>query len=155
MNLNKVFLIGNLVVDPEMRSTNAGQNVCSFRIATNRVWNDKNGQKQQQTEYHNIVAWGKQAETISTYLRKGNMVMVEGRLQTRSWEDNSGNKRYTTEIVAESFQFGPKGGSAASSPSADRSATKSHDDDDENDALKDIPIIEEDKDDIDINDIPL
>jgi len=161
MNLNKVFLVGNLVSDPEMRSTTAGQSVCSFRLATNRVWNDKAGQRQQQAEYHNLVAWGKQAETIATYLRKGHMILVEGRLQTRSWDDKqSGQKRYTTEIIVENFQFGPKGATStstsASSPAPKMSKPASADEDEsDNDTLKDIPIIEEDQDDIDINDIPL
>ena len=159
MNLNKVFLIGNLVADPEMRQTSSGQSVCSFRIATNRIWNDKSGQRQTQTEYHTCVAWGKQAETISTYLRKGNMIMVEGRLQTRSWDDKqTGAKRYTTEIVVENFQFGPKGatnpGTTNSKPASSKPTAKDNDENEEEN-LKDIPIINEDEEDIDINDIPL
>jgi single-strand DNA-binding protein len=109
MNLNKVFLLGNLTADPEMRSTPSGQPVCNFRIATNRIWIDKNtGQKQQRTEYHTVVAWQKLATIASQYLSKGRLVFVEGRLATRSWEDPSGNKRFRTEIIAENLQLGPK-----------------------------------------------
>lgn len=112
MNLNKAMLIGRITKDPQLKTTPGGQSVCSFSIATNRTWTDKNGQKQEQSEFHNIVAWGKTAENISAYLTKGCEILVEGRLQTRSWDDKQGNKRYTTEIVAETVQFGakPQGG---------------------------------------------
>ena len=110
MNLNKVFLIGNLTADPELRNTPSGQPVCNFSIATNRIWNDKNtGQQQKKTEFHNIVAWQRLAEIVSQFLKKGGLVYVEGRLETRSWDDqSSGNKRYKTEIVAERIQLGPR-----------------------------------------------
>jgi len=109
MNLNKVFLIGRLTADPEMRSTPSGQAVCSLRIATNRIWTDReSGQRQEKTEYHNIVLWRRLAEIASQYLTKGSLVLIEGRLETRSWEDASGNKRYRTEIIAENLQLGPK-----------------------------------------------
>lgn len=108
MNLNKVFLIGNITRDPELRHTQGGTAVCSFSIATNRSYNDAQGRKQTQTEYHNIVAWGKQGETIAQYMRKGSLIMVEGRLQTRQWQDKQGAKHYSTEIIAEGFQFGPR-----------------------------------------------
>lgn len=109
MNLNKVFLIGNLTADPELRNTPSGQPVCNFRMATNRIWNDKTtGQKQQKVEYHSIVAWRRLAEIVSQYLTKGSMVYIEGRLETRSWEDSTGNKRYRTEIIAENLQLGPR-----------------------------------------------
>lgn len=108
MNLNKVFLIGRLTVDPQLRSTAGGQPVASFGLATNRVWNDKSGERKEATEFHNIVVWGKQAETVSRFLVKGSLVLVEGRLQTRDWEGKDGQKRRTTEIIAERVQFGPK-----------------------------------------------
>ena len=109
MNLNKVFLIGRLTADPEMRSTPSGQAVCSLRIATNRIWTDReSGQRQEKTEYHNIVLWRRLAEIASQYLTKGSLVLIEGRLETRSWEDTSGNKHYRTEIIAENLQLGPK-----------------------------------------------
>ncbi|MFA6466734.1 MAG: single-stranded DNA-binding protein [Patescibacteria group bacterium] len=103
MNLNKAMIIGNIVRDPEMRTTPSGQNVTSFSIATNRVWNDTNGQKQERAEFHNIVAWRRLAEIASQYLKKGAKVYIEGRLQTRSWDDPNGVKRYRTEIIAENM----------------------------------------------------
>ena len=103
MNLNKAMIIGNIVRDPEMRTTPSGQNVTSFSIATNRVWNDTNGQKQERAEFHNIVAWRRLAEIASQDLKKGAKVYIEGRLQTRSWDDPNGVKRYRTEIIAENM----------------------------------------------------
>lgn len=108
MNLNKVFLIGNLTRDPEVRSMPSGASVASFGIATNRVWKDQQGQKKEEAQFHNIVVFGKQAETVSQYLKKGNSVLIEGRIQTRNWEAQDGSKRSRTEIVAERVQFGPK-----------------------------------------------
>ncbi len=110
--LNKVMLIGNLGRDPEVRSTPSGQPVASFTLATNRRWKDKSGTRQEQTEWHNIVVWGRQAEIAGQYLTKGKQIYVEGRLQTRSWEDKqSGEKRYRTEIVCDNFQMlGGRGG---------------------------------------------
>lgn len=113
MNLNKVFIIGRLTQDPETRSTQTGQSVTTLNMATNRVWNDKSGQKQEATEYHRVVAWGRLGEIASQYLKKGGLLLIEGRLQTRSWADQSGNKKYTTEIIAEGLQMGPR---SASSP---------------------------------------
>ena len=107
MYLNKALLIGNLTRDPELRALPSGIKVCSFSIATNRVWKDKEGQKQESTDYHNIVVFGRQAETVSEYMRKGSQVMVEGRMQTRSWDDAStGTKKYRTEVIADRVQFG-------------------------------------------------
>lgn len=108
MYLNKAFIIGNLVRDPELRSLPSGIQVTSFSVATNRVWKNQQGEKQESTEYHNIVVFGRQAETSAQYLRKGDNVLVEGRLQTRSWE-SEGTKKYRTEIVADRVQFGAKG----------------------------------------------
>jgi single-strand DNA-binding protein len=108
MNLNKVYLIGRLTQDPEVRMTAAGQSVASFSLATNRTWNDASGQKKEQAEYHNIVVWRRLAEVAGQYLKKGQLLMVEGRLQTRSWVGQDGVKKYRTEIVAENFQMGPK-----------------------------------------------
>ena len=107
MYLNKVTLIGNLTRDVELKATPNGQKVASFSLATNRTWKDNNGAKQESVEYHNIVSFGKQAEVIAQYCVKGNQILVEGRLQTRSWDDKTTNeKKYRTEIVLESFQFG-------------------------------------------------
>lgn len=108
MNVNKVLLVGNLTRDPEMRSLPSGQPVVNFGVATNRVWKDKEGQKQQQADFHNVVAFGKLAETINQYMKKGNMMFVEGRLTTRNWEAQDGTKRSRTEIIAENIQFGPR-----------------------------------------------
>jgi len=114
--LNKVMLIGNLGRDPEVRSTPSGQNVASFSLATNRKWKDRDGNRQEQTEWHNIVCWGRQAEIAGQYLTKGRQIFVEGRLQTRSWDDkNSGEKKYRTEVICDNFQMlGSRGGSDAS-----------------------------------------
>lgn len=107
MNLNKVIIIGRITSDPELRSTKSGTSVASMDIATNRYWTGKNGEKNEDTEFHKVVVWGNRAEVVSEYMSKGSLIMVEGRLQTRKWEDKNGNKRYTTEIVAENVQFGP------------------------------------------------
>lgn len=104
-SVNKVILIGNLGADPEKRFTGSGAAVTTFNIATTERWNDKQGQKQEDTQWHRIVVWGKQAENCAQYLSKGRPVYIEGRLQTRQWDDKDGNKRYTTEIVAQRVQF--------------------------------------------------
>jgi single-strand DNA-binding protein len=121
MYLNRAILIGNLTRDPELRALPSGGKVCSFSLATNRVWKDKNGARQEATDYHNVVVFGRAAETVAQYMKKGSSIMVEGRIQTRSWDDKtSGEKKYRTEIVAEKTQFGPKsgGGGGASAPKA-------------------------------------
>lgn len=111
MYLNKVILYGNLTRDPEVKALPSGQQVATFGIATNRSYKDKNGQKQESTEFHNIVAFGRTADVIGQYFKKGRPIYVEGRLQTRSWDDKeSGKKNYRTEIVLENFQFGADGG---------------------------------------------
>ena len=105
-SVNKVILIGNLGADPELKYLpNGGQAVCELRLATNDSYTDKQGQRQEKTEWHRVVVWGKQAESCAQYLKKGRTVYVEGRLQTREWDDKDGNKRYTTEIVANTVQF--------------------------------------------------
>lgn len=103
--VNKVILIGNLGADPEVRFTPGGQAVANFRIATSESWTDKNGQKQERTEWHRIVVWGKLAELCGEYLKKGRQCYVEGRLQTREWTDKENKKNYTTEVVATSVTF--------------------------------------------------
>ncbi|HOZ37081.1 MAG TPA: single-stranded DNA-binding protein [bacterium] len=103
MNLNRAMLIGNLTRDPEVRTTPNGTAVASFSIATNQVWTDPSGNRQEKAEFHNIVAWRKLAEICGQYLHKGSKVYVEGRLQTRSWDDQTGNKRYITEIVIDNM----------------------------------------------------
>ncbi len=129
MYLNKALIIGNLTRDPEMKSLPSGMQVTSFSVATNRVWKDKNGAKQESTDYHNIVVFGRQAETASQYLKKGASVLVEGRIQTRSWDGQDGKKQYRTEIVADRVQFGPRPGAStggnAATPSSSQASSKS------------------------------
>jgi single-strand DNA-binding protein len=108
MYLNKAIIYGNLTRDPELKSLPSGSAVVSFGVATNRTWKDKDGSKKEQTEFHNIVAFGRTAEVIAQYMKKGKPIYVEGRVQTRSWEGKEdGKKQYRTEIVCETFQFGP------------------------------------------------
>jgi single-strand DNA-binding protein len=114
--VNKVILVGNLGADPDMRYTPSGQGVCELRVATSESWNDKNGQRQERTEWHRIVVWGKRAEVCSKYLSKGRQVYVEGRIQTRSYDDKDGNKRYITEIIAADVQFLGGGGREGAGP---------------------------------------
>lgn len=143
MNLNKVFIIGRLVTDPEIRSTPQGQSVCTFRVATNRVWTDRTtNQKQERTEYHNIVLWRRSAEIASQYLTKGGLVFIEGRIETRSWQDASGNKRFRTEIIGERLQLGPRSAGKVVPPVAEKE-----------EGHEEIPIIEEEEE-IDVKDIP-
>lgn len=103
--VNKVIIVGNLGRDPELRYTQGGTPVAQLSLATTRTYTNRNNERVDDTEWHRVVVWGKQAESCNQYLEKGRQVYVEGRLQTRSWDDNDGNKRYTTEIVAESVQF--------------------------------------------------
>lgn len=124
MYLNKALIIGNLTRDPELRSLPSGIQVATFSVATNRVWKDKNGAKQEAADYHNVVVFGRQAETVSQFLRKGSSVLVEGRMQTRSWDAPDGQKKYRTEVVADRVQFGPRGSGAPASTSAPSKASK-------------------------------
>ncbi len=158
MNLNKVFILGNLTKDPEGRSLPSGQTVATFSVATNRIWN-KDGAKQQDTQFHNVVVFGKMADICTKYLNRGKMVLVEGRIQTRSWDAQDGTKKYRTEVVAEAIQLGPRGagettsGSGASFTSAPQRkagpAAKTANIDKE-----EIPIIEQETEEIDVSDIP-
>lgn len=109
MYLNKVLLYGNLTRDPELKALPSGQQVASFGLATNRSYKNRDGQQQEQTEFHNIVAFGRTAEVMGQYLKKGRPIYVEGRMQTRSW-DKDGVKQYRTEIIVDTFQFGAQGG---------------------------------------------
>ena len=114
MNLNKVFVLGNVTREPEVRSLPSGQQVTSFSIATNRFYTS-NGEKKQEAEFHNIVAFGKLADISSRYLNKGSLVLIEGRIKTRSWANAQGVKQYKTEIIAETMQLGPKGSGSSGS----------------------------------------
>lgn len=141
MNLNKVFLIGRLTRDPETKALPSGQQVSSFGLATDRFFTDRAGQKQQQTEFHNIVLFGRLAEIASQYSTKGSLLLVEGRIRNRTWQDNAGNKRNRTEIIGERIQLGPKS-AGKTMPAGKPEATEK----------EDIPIVEEG--DIDVKDIP-
>ncbi len=146
MNLNRVILVGRVTSVPEMRTTQGGQSVCTIRIATNRNWTDSSGQKQEQTEFHSVVLWRRLAEIASQFLTKGSLVLIEGRLQTRSWQDTSGNTRWRTEIIAERMQLGPRSMTAPGETPAAPPDT-------EQPLKEEIPIIEEDEK-IDVNEIP-
>lgn len=124
MNLNKVFIVGRVTADPQLRTTPGGQPVSSFGVATNRVWTGKTGAKQEEVEFHNVVVWGRSAEIATQFLSKGSLVMIEGRLQTRSWQDKQGQSRRTTEIICERLQLGPRpqGGGKFEKPQASGTA---------------------------------
>src|SRR3989338_1857302 len=148
MYLNKAILVGNLTRDPEITTIPSGQKVCKFGIATNMVWKDKAGAKQESVSYHNIVVWGRQAETSAQYLKKGQQVMIEGRIETRSWDDKtSGEKKYRTEIIADRVQFGMKSGGVGSNAS-NTSSTKTSAN------PEDVDSIEYPEEDINPEDIP-
>lgn len=126
MDLNKVMLIGRVTREPEVRTIPSGHMVATFSVATNRQWTDQAGQRQEKGEFHNIVAWRKLAEIVQSYVKKGMRLYVEGRLETRSWEDPQGNKKYRTEIVADNFimlDSKSAGGAAAAASAAGVSAS--------------------------------
>ena len=125
MNLNKAIIIGNLTANPETKKTTSGQTIANFTVATNRVWTNQQGTKQEQAEFHAIVAFGRLADIVGQYLAKGRLCMVEGRIQTRNWMDSSNVKHWKTEIVAENIQLGPRSGTGAEGGySQDRSANR-------------------------------
>jgi single-strand DNA-binding protein len=126
MYINKAIVVGNLTRDPELKSLPSGSKVCSFSVATNRTWKDQNGQKQEAVDYHNIACFGKQAEVVAQWMKKGSQIYVEGRMTTRSWDDkDTGKKMYRTEIIAENVQFGSKGsGGSGTSNSDTKTQTK-------------------------------
>jgi len=142
MYLNKAMVYGNLTRDPELKALPSGMNVCSMSIATNRVYKDRDGNKQESVDYHNVVVFGNQAENSAKYLNKGSGVYIEGRLQTRSWEKD-GQKQYRTEIVADRVQFGPKNGSSdgggSSAPSSKPASTQPPKDDEKAPSVPDYP----------------
>lgn len=145
MYINKAFLFGNLTRDPELKALPSGQNVASFSIATNRTFKDRDGKKQEQTDFHNVVVFGRSADLVAQYLKKGSSAFIEGRIQTRNWEKD-GQKHYRTEVVADNVQFGPRtGGGAGGSrgPAEEVGASASAG-----------PGIEYPKDDINPDDIP-
>ena len=155
MYLNKVFLIGNLTRDPELKALPTGTKVATLSMATNRSWKDATGARKESVEYHNVVAFARQAETLAQYMKKGSSLYVEGRIQTRSWDAADGTKKYRTEIVLENFQFGPKGsggsmGGGASSAPARMSDSEAP----QKDAPADLDTIEYPDEEINLEDIP-
>ncbi len=139
MYLNKAMIYGNLTRDPEMKALPSGMQVCSFSLATNRVYNDRDGKRQEIADYHNVVVFGKQAENCAKYLTKGSATYVEGRMQTRSWEKD-GVKQYRTEVIADRVQFGPKGsGSGSATPSGKADSANSGSNDKNASVLPDYP----------------
>ncbi|MCX7727689.1 MAG: single-stranded DNA-binding protein [Chitinispirillaceae bacterium] len=146
IGVNKVILIGNLGKDPELRYTPAGQAVATFTLATTERWSDRNGQRQDRTEWHNIVAWGRLGELVSQYLKKGRSAYVEGRISTRTWEDKDGNKRYRTEIIANQIQFlGPYTGGTNGEPPLQESIPEYLNENSTSDSVSsDIPVVEDD-----------
>jgi single-strand DNA-binding protein len=165
MDLNKVILVGRVTADPQVRTTPGGQSVTTIGVATNRTWTDKQGQKQEQAEFHNVVLWGRTAEIAGQYLTKGAMVLIEGRLQTRSWTDKQGQQRKTTEIMAERMQLGPRaaggagggagqGGGRSFGSGTPSSAPAQGGDSDAVPSLDEIPVINLEEDEIKPEDIP-
>lgn len=146
MDLNKALIYGNLTRDPELKSLPSGIQVCSFSIATNRTYKDRDGNRQEQADFHNIVVFGRQAETSAQYLKKGSSALIEGRIQTRSW-DKDGVKQYRTEIVADRVQFGPRPGGGGGGGSSERSSAH-QDSGDKGQSAPDYPEEEINPDDI-------
>jgi single-strand DNA-binding protein len=152
MYLNKVFLIGNLTRDPELKALPTGTKVASVSLATNRTWKDASGAKKESVEYHNVVVFARQAEVIAQYCKKGSSLYIEGRIQTRSWDATDGTKKYRTEIVLENFQFGPKGGGTGTGapmtgPHSDAEAPQAN-------TKPDLDTIEYPEEEINLEDIP-
>ena len=146
MNFNKAIIVGNVTRDPELRQTASGQSVASFSVATNSFFSDKSGERQQRTEFHNVVAWGRQAEVVSQFSKKGSLILVEGRLQTRTWQDNQGQNRRTTEIVCERVQLGPRGAGSDQSFPKDESQDKG--------GAEEVPEINLNEDEIKAEEVP-
>lgn len=142
VNLNKVFILGNVTKDPEVRSLPSGQQVTSFSIATNRFYTAGSGEKKQEAEFHNIVCFGKLADISSRYLNKGSLVFIEGRIKTRNWTNTSGAKQYRTEIIAETLQLGPKG-QTGSNGGSNYSRSSHQDQEPDIQRQDEIPVIEE------------
>ena len=158
MNLNKVQLVGRLTRDPEIRTTPSGQTVATIGLATNRTWNDKSGQKQEKTEFHNIVIWGRLAEIAGQYLTKGQEAYFEGRLETRSYTGKDGVERKTTDIVAENMQMGSRaqGSAGGNRPAPMGNATASRPTPAQQAPAEEIPTInlDEEQDEVRLEDVP-
>ena len=152
MYLNKAYIIGNLTRDPELKSLPSGVEVATFGVATNRVFKDKDGKNNEDTQYHNIVVFGRQAGNAAQYLRKGSSVLIEGRIQNRTWDAPDGTKRYRSEIVAERVQFGPRKGGVEGGGARNENTGKS--DKSEQGAAPELATIDYPSEDINPEDIP-
>ncbi len=149
MNYNKAIIVGRLTRDPEKRTIpSSGASVVNLSVATSFIYNDRSGEKKEITEYHDVVVFDKLADIVAQYLKKGSLALFEGRLQTRSWDDKDGNKKYRTEIIAEKMQLGPRSAGASYQENNNDETSSSN-----SSKKNDIPIIDED-DDIDVKDIP-
>ncbi len=151
MNLNKVFLIGNLTADPELRTTPSGQSVMEIRVATNRTWTDKSGKRQDQPEFHSVIIWGRQAEIVKQFLTKGSSIFIEGRLQTRNWDDKQGTRHWKTEVICERMQLGPRSSRSDGGFSADSQKGGSQENPKQE---KEMPVIDIGEEDIKAEDLP-
>ena len=154
MYLNKVIILGNLTRDPELKSLPNGTKVASLSLATNRSWKDTTGAKKESVEYHNVVAFAKQAEVIAQYCHKGASLYIEGRLQTRSWDAADGVKKYRTEIILDTFQFGPKTGGAPTGNYPSSPSPVSDTEAPQKDAPADLDTVEYPDEEINLEDIP-
>ena len=151
MYLNKALIFGNLTRDPEIKALPSGIKVASFSVATNRVWKDKDGKKQESADYHNVVVFGRQAEIVGQYIKKGSSIFVEGRMQTRSWDAQDGTKKYRTEVIADRVQFGPRAGTGSSDTSSNSSSKSNSVSEDTQDSGGELKYPEEE---INVEDIP-
>jgi single-strand DNA-binding protein len=153
MNLNKVFILGRVTADPQLRTIPSGQSVTTFGVATNRVWTGKDGKRQEETEFHNVVVWGRQAEIATQFLRKGTLVLIEGRLRTRAWQDKQGQSHRTVEIICDRMQLGPRPAGTLSA-AGDKPAVPAKELEVESAPTEDIPIIDLDSEEIKPEDLP-
>lgn len=158
MNVNKVLLVGRLTRDPEVRNTPSGQTVATLSLATNRFWKDKSGQRQDKTEFHNVVVWGRLAEIAGQYLTKGQEAYIEGRLETRKYTAKDGSERRTTEIIAENMQLGskPQGGFSGRNTNSNSNFSPAPKENMQSAPAEEIPTInlEEETDEVKIEDVP-
>lgn len=154
MNINKAIIYGNLTKDPELKSLPSGLTIVNFSVATNHTWKDKNGERKDSVEYHNVVAFGRTAETINQYMKRGSSIFVEGRIQTRNWEGPDGKKNYRTEIIADRVQFGPRRDGGTSTTATASTAKEDLAAQAGNQEAPPVDIIEYPEDNVNVDDIP-
>lgn len=147
--MNKVFILGRVTADPQLRTVPSGQSVTTFGVATNRVWTGKDEKRQEETEFHNVVVWGRQAEVASQFLRKGALVLIEGRLRTRSWQDKQGQSHRVTEVICERMQLGPRPAGSGTSKVIDKETVEIPES-----AAEEIPVINIEDEEIKPEDLP-